>query len=65
MNNNLDLTIKLDAKGKVDINYYMDRAYKLRAETIANMSCQLKSWLKSHFNRHIARLFIARKPLHH
>jgi len=65
MNTNLDLTIKLDAKGKVDSNYYMDRAYKLRAETMANIFSQLRNWFKLHFNRHISRLFIARKALHH
>ena len=65
MNNNLDLKIKLDAKGKVDSNYYMDRAYKLRAETIANLSSQLKTWLKHHLSRYVLKLFGTHKPLHH
>ncbi len=53
------------AKGKADANFFMDRAYKLRAEYISTSIRNVKSWLKSHVQQIYCKLFICGSPLHH
>ena len=65
MNNKLDVTIKLDAQGKPDTNYYLHLAHKLRAEYIGNTTSQLKHWIMSHLKHAYCRLFEGRNALPH
>ena len=65
MNNKLDVTIKLDAQGKPDVDYYLAVAHKLRAEYIGNAIRQLHQWLKSQVKHTYCWLFDCRNALPH
>lgn len=40
-----DLEIKLDATGRVDVEYYISQAHQMRGEYLATVGQQLKAWI--------------------
>ena len=50
---------------KADANFYIDRAYKLRAAFFNSLIENMNSWLKSHVKQIYCRIFICGNALSH
>lgn len=50
MKQDTDLEIKLDAQGRVDVEYYVNQAHQMRGDVMAEGAKQLKSWIAGHLN---------------
>lgn len=45
MKQDTDNEIKLDAEGRVDVEYYVNQAHQMRGEYLAESAAQFKSWV--------------------
>ena len=50
MSNQNDIKFKMDSKGEVDVEYYLNRGHQLRAEYLSGTSADVKSWFAEHLN---------------
>ena len=47
-----EITYKLNSKGEIDLEYYMDLGHQLRAEYLADYFGDVKAWCAAHLNSH-------------
>ena len=45
-----DIPYKLNSKGEVDLDYYMDLGHQLRAEYLGTLFGDVKTWFVAHLN---------------
>lgn len=50
MSNKNEVTYKLNSKGEVDLEYYMDLGHQMRAEYLGEFFGDVKTWLRAHLN---------------
>ena len=53
-----NLEIKLDAQGAPDVDYYIDKAHRLRAEALRDTAVDTGAWLRKQFQHLIHALHL-------
>lgn len=64
VNNQNEITYKLNSKGEIDLEYYMDLGHQLRAEYLGDLFGDVKNWFIGHLNLHWLKGSFARLAHH-
>lgn len=52
VNNQNEITYKLNSKGQIDLEYYVDMGHQLRAEYLGQLFGDVKAWCGTRLNFH-------------
>ena len=64
VNKQNEFNYKLNSKGEIDLEYYLDLGHQLRAEHLGDIFSDFKAWCGSHLNFHWLKGSFARLAHH-
>lgn len=64
VNKQNEITYRLNSKGQIDLDYYMDLGHQLRAEYLGDLFGDVKNWFSAHLNFHWLKGSFARLAHH-